>query len=183
MIENKEQLIKNAYEAGFAAEKQYGGCAQCCMIGILDTLGIDNPSLVKAGQDLQEGLGRMCDGVCGAYAGGSMAMALIFGRRKSAMDADVEDKTSAYNMTVKLRQNFIGRYGSVICGDIHKDLFGRNYNMWSSMEKEQFDADGAHIDKCTEVVGRAAEAAVKIILEEAEKRNMSLEDIRKKAAG
>ena len=181
MIENKEELIKKAYELGFEAEKAYGGCGQCTMIGVFDALGIDNPTLVKAGTGLAGGGGRMCDGVCGGYAGGIMAMGSIFGRKRSAMDGDLEDKTAAYDMTVKLRESFIQEYGSVTCSDIHKKLFGRNYNMWSQVEMDQFNADGAHTEKCTGVVGTAAATAVRIILEEAEKRGMSLEDIKVKA--
>ncbi|MDC7226639.1 MAG: C-GCAxxG-C-C family protein [Spirochaetales bacterium] len=181
MIENKEELIKKAYELGFEAEKAYGGCGQCTLIGILETLGIENPQLIKSTTGLAGGGGRMCDSACGGYIGGSLAMASIFGRRRSAMDADLEDKTAGYEMTVKLREDFIQRYGSVICGDIHKVEFGRNYNMWSTVEMDQFNADGAHTEKCTGVVGNAAAAAVKIILEEADKRGMSLDDIRKKS--
>ena len=83
--------------------------------GIFDTLGIDNPSLIKACTGLAGGGGRMCDGVCGGYAGGSLAMASIFGRRRSNMDGDIEDKTAAYDMTIRLRQVFIKEYGSIIC--------------------------------------------------------------------
>ena len=183
MIENKEALIQKAYETGFQAEKDYGGCGQCTMIGIIDTLGIENPLLVKSATGLAGGHGRMCDGTCGGYTGGSLVMASIFGRRQSAMDGDIEDKTTAYDMTLKLRESFIQEYGSVTCADIHKVKFGRNYNMWSQVEMDQFNADGAHTDKCTSVVGKAAAASVKIILEEAEKRGMSLDDIRTKAAG
>ena len=182
MISNKEELIQKAYDLGFQTEKDYGGCGQCTLIGILGALEIDNPILVKSATGLAGGGARMCDGVCGGYAGGSMAMASIFGRRLSAMDADLEDKTAAYESTAKLRTSFLQEYGSVICGNIHKKLFDRNYNMWSQVEMDQFNADGAHTEKCTGVVGKAAAAAVRIILEEADKRGMSLEDIRKKAA-
>ena len=180
MIDNSEQLIQKAHESGFNAEKQYGGCGQCAMIGIFEALGIENPSLVKAGTGLAGGGGRMCDGVCGAYAGGIMAMSSIFGRRLSAIDGDTEERDTAFEMAVKLRAHFIKSYRSVTCGDIHKDLFGRNYNMWNQSEREQFDADGAHIEKCTGVVGEGAAAAVRIIIEEADKRGMTLGDIRKK---
>ncbi|MDC7126462.1 MAG: C-GCAxxG-C-C family protein [Spirochaetales bacterium] len=180
MIENQKILIEKAYEAGFEAEKAYGGCAQCTLIAVFKTLGIENPSIVKAASGLAGGGGRMCDGVCGGYSGGSLAMSLVFGRRASAMDADNDDKITSMEMTVKLRETFIKEFGSVNCGDIHKKLFGRNYNMWSQIEIDQFNADGAHEQKCTSTVGKAAAAAVKIILEEAEKREMSLEDIRQK---
>ena len=181
MIENKEELIQKAYDLGFKVEQDYGGCGQCTMIAVLETLGIENPSLVKAATALAGGCGRMCDGVCGGYAGGSLVMSSIIGRRQEAMDGDFDDKIKAHDMTVKLRQLFINEYGSIICGDIHKDIYGRNFNMWNQIELEQFDEDGAHSDKCTSVVGKAARETVRIILDAAEEREMSLEDIRKSA--
>jgi hypothetical protein len=181
MIANKEELIQRAYDLGFKAEKDFGGCGQCTMIGVFDALGIDNPGLVKAGSGLASGMGKMCDGVCGGYAGGSMAMASIFGRRREFMDNDADEKTTSYEMTCSLRESFLKNYSTVICKDIHQRLFNRTYDMYSPDERQKFLDDGAHIDKCTGVVGRSAAETVRIILEEADKRGMTLEDIRKKA--
>ena len=180
MPDNFDKLIQEARDKGFETEKLYGGCGQSVLIGIFDVLGIENNAVIKAGTGLAGGLGRKCDGVCGGYAGGCMAISSIFGRRRSYMDGDVEDKMAALEMTAKLREVFIQKYGSIICGDIHQKIFGRNYNLWNDSEMDQFNADGAHDDKCTGVVGEAAAATVGIILDEAKKRNMSLEDIRNK---
>ena len=183
MIENKQDLIQKAYDIGFKAEHDYGGCGQCTLIGVFDALGIDNPGLVKAATGQAGGGGRMCDGVCGGYAAGIMATSVIFGRRREAMDGDVDEKVRSIQMAVKLRQSFLKEYDSVICGDIHKEIFGRNYNMWNEVEMSEFDKDGAHTEKCTGVVGKAAAATVRIILETADELGMSLEDIRKSAQG
>ena len=123
----------------------------------------------------------MNDSCCGGYAGGIMAISSIFGRKQNEMESDLVDKIKTNELVIKLRQSFIQEYGTVICKDIHKDIFGRNYNMWCPGEIEQFEADGAHTEKCTSVVGKAAAATTKIILEEAEKQDMTLEDIRSKA--
>ena len=32
MIENKEKIIQEAYDAGFKAEADFGGCAQCTLV-------------------------------------------------------------------------------------------------------------------------------------------------------
>jgi len=181
MIDNKDILIENAYKIGFDSEKAWGGCGQCTMIGIFDALGIENPGLIKAGTGLAAGGGRMCDGVCGGYAGGIMAMSSFFGRRKAFMDGDEIDKNASYEMAQKLRAVFLEEYGSVICDGIHQKLFGRNYDMYNPDDKEQFDKDGAHTTKCTGVVGTAAKTAVKLILEEAVKQGLTLEQLREKA--
>lgn len=181
MIDNKAELLEKAYTIGFEAEKNWRGCAQCTLIGALETLGIKNPGLVKAGSGFAAGGGRMCDGICGGYAGGTMIMSSIFGRRQEFIDGDLEEKAASAEMAQKLRQVFLDEYGSVICGDIHQKIFGRNYDMNDETDKEQFDIDGAHTTKCTGVVGTATRETVRIILEEADKRGMSLEDVRKKA--
>jgi C_GCAxxG_C_C family probable redox protein len=181
MIENKEQLIEKAYKTGFDSEKAWGGCGQCTMIGVFEALGIDNPQLIKAGSGLAAGGGRMCDGACGGYAGGIMAMSSIFGRRREFMDGDIDNKNASYEMACGLREVFLDQYGTVTCKDIHKKLFGRTYDMYNPDEKEQFDKDGAHTTKCTGVVGTAARESVRLILKEAEKQGLSLEQLREKA--
>lgn len=177
MSMSKDEIINKAYKTGFEAENKYGGCAQCTLLAVFSTLNIDKPELVKAATGFAGGGGRMCDGSCGGYIAGIMAMSSIFGRRASNMDGDEIDKQTAFNMAVKLRETFIQEYGSVTCKDIHKKLFNRNYNMWNMVEFEQFLADGAHVEKCNGVVGTASAATVSAILEEAEKRGIAIEEI------
>ena len=178
-MENRNELIQKAGELGFHYEKTYKGCAQCTIMAVFDTLGIDNPSVFKAASGLASGGGKMCDGVCGGYAGGIMAMSLIFGRSRDSITDDDVNKVTSFSMAAALREAFLEEYGTVICGTIHQKLFGRNFDMWSEAEFQEFEDAGAHEDKCTSVVGFASRETVKLLLDEADKRGMTLDDIRK----
>ena len=177
-MKNKEQMIQTAEELGFKYEKEYRGCAQCTILAVLTTLGIDNPYIFKAATGLASGGGKMCDGVCGGYAGGIMAMSLIFGRSLDKVLDDNENKNTSFLMTTQLREEFIKSYGTVICGEIHQKLFGHRFNMYNELDKKKFDDEGAHVDKCTSVVASASREAVRLLLDEAERRGMTLDDIK-----
>jgi C_GCAxxG_C_C family probable redox protein len=178
MIKNKERMIKKAEGLGFSYERDYKGCAQCTIMAVSEVLGINNPLLIKAASGLAGGGGKMCDGDCGGYSGGIMMMSSIFGRREDMMDKDDPEKNVSNVMAQKLREVFISRYGSVICGEIHNRIFGRTYNMNDEADIQEFEKDGAHTDKCTSVVGNAAGAVTELILDEADRRKMSIEELR-----
>jgi hypothetical protein len=64
-----------------------------------------------------------------------------------------------------------------VCKAIHRSLFGREFNLRDSSDREAFEKLGAHADKCTSVVGKAAAWATELILEELCNRGMSLKDL------
>ena len=49
---------------------------------------------------------------------------------------------------------------------MHQAIFGRAYDLRDPEENKAFDAAGAHVDKCTGVVARAAQWAMEILAEE-----------------
>ncbi len=75
------------------------------------------------------------------------------------------------------------KYGSVICKDIHREIFGRTYDLLDPEDKQQFDDDGAHRDKCTSVVADAAAWTVEILLQEAATRGTTLEALYESRTG
>ncbi|MGQ9627844.1 MAG: C-GCAxxG-C-C family (seleno)protein [Anaerolineae bacterium] len=156
---------QKAYRLGFEYEKRYHGCGQCALAAILDALGRREDDLFKSATALCAGIGLLGDGVCGGYAAGAMAIGLYLGRRRDHFDGDREEKYRAFEMTRQLHDRFIASYGSVICNEIHKKLFGRTFDLQDSAERELFEEMGAHVDKCTEVVGRAAQWTVEILSE------------------
>jgi hypothetical protein len=59
------------------------------------------------------------------------------------------------------------RYCSgLCCHDVHRHELGRAFHLRDLAEREGFEAAGAHEDKCTGVVARAAQWAMEIIDEE-----------------
>jgi C_GCAxxG_C_C family probable redox protein len=178
---DKEKMMQIAFENGSKYEKDYRGCNQCAIAGIQDALGIRNDFVYKAGSGLAGGLGECTDGVCGGYSGGAMMISLLFGRtrKEEGTVKGREDKYVSFHLTAALHDKFVKKYGGVICRDIHKKLFGRSFNLRNDDEKELFRKAGAHdLDKCCGAVGDGARWAVEIILDEMEKRGLTLEDLK-----
>lgn len=172
----RDAIIKKAFELGFTYEKQYRGCSQCAIAAIQDALDTRNDFVFKAGSGLATGGGLLRVGLCGGYSGGVMVMSSYFGRVRTRFDNDRDDKYCSFRMAVDLYERYIQKYGSVICMDIHKKIFGRSFDLWDSTEKEAFEKAGAHADKCTTVVADASAWSVELILDELEKRGLALDD-------
>jgi C_GCAxxG_C_C family probable redox protein len=175
--EHKANIIRRALSLGFEYEKAVTGCCQCTIAAIQDALDIQNDAVFKAGSGLTAGGGVSCEGSCGGYTGGVMVMSSIFGRRREKWGDDKAEKDCAHNMARALLNKFNQEYGGNICKMIHRRIFGRDFDLKDARDREAFEKSGAHIDKCTSVVGKAAAWATELILEELSNRDMSLNDL------
>jgi len=178
-MKDKTEIIQRAFSLGFEYEKKIRGCCQCTIAAIQDALEIQNDDVFRAGSGLTAGGGISCEGSCGGYTGGVMVMSSVFGRRRAKWDNDQDYKDCAHNMARALLDKFSQKYGSNICKMIHHSIMGREFNLTDPNERETFETLGAHVDKCTSVVGTAAAWATELILEELAKRKMSLQKRRK----
>jgi hypothetical protein len=159
----KEQLAQRAYALGFSYEQTYRGCAQCTLAALQDALGLPDDQVFRAASALSSGGGLTCAGSCGGFAGGLLFIGSLLGRRREFFDNDQEFKYLSFDLGRKLHDRFIAEYGTVTCNCIHLNLFGRTYDMQDPVDKQQFNDDGAHTDKCTSVVANAARWTVEII--------------------
>jgi C_GCAxxG_C_C family probable redox protein len=179
MTDQKEHIIQRAFSLGMKYEKEITGCCQCTIAAIQDALEVRDNAVFKAGSGLTAGGGVSCEGSCGGYTGGVMVMSSIFGRQRETWDDDKEEKDCAHSMAKALMDKFNREYGSNICKDIHGKIFGRTFDLRDAREREAFEKLGAHVDKCTTVVGKAAAWATELILEELSNRSMDLHMLRR----
>ena len=176
-IEDKAKIIERALSLGFEYEKTITGCCQCAIAAIQDALSIKDDAVFKAGSGLTAGGGVSCEGSCGGYTGGVMVMSSVFGRRRENWDDDKAEKDCAHRMARALLDRFNQEYGSNLCKIIHRNLFGREFDLRDASDREAFEKLGAHVDKCTSVVGKAAAWATELILEELCNRGLTLKDL------
>jgi C_GCAxxG_C_C family probable redox protein len=162
----KKELLEKAYKLGFEYEKTYKGCSQCVIAAIQDTLGIRDDTVFKAGTGLAGGGGLTGIGACGGYAGGVMVLSQLLGRERSRFDDPERIRFKSFELAKQLADEFIREFGSIICRDVQTKIFGRPYYLRDPEEFNKFEEAGGHDDKCTDVVGKAAQMAVKIILDE-----------------
>ena len=173
-----EAVSRAAFDLGFSYEAKYRSCGQCVVAAVQGALGIRNDFAFKCASSLGAGIGKLCDGSCGAYTGSAMMISLFWGRTRDKFDGDLENKKAADRLTVSLHQKFVREFGSITCREIHDRLFGRRFDLWNEADKAAFDAAGAHRDKCTGVVANAAAWVTGLILGELAVRGQTLEEFK-----
>lgn len=159
-------LAEQAGKLAFKYEQTYHGCGQCAFAAIAETLGIFDNSVFEAATGLAGGLGLVGDSTCGALLGATLAFGLVSPRHRDRFGGDSQSKYRAYQMAQELAQMYLDAYGSIRCHDIHREILGRPFDLRDPEERKAFEAAGAHDDKCTGVVSRAARWAVEIIGEQ-----------------
>ena len=179
---NKEQILEKAYKLGFEGEHDVGGCAQCTLAAVQDVLGIQNDLVYKAASGLAGGAGGCIDGHCGGVTGGIIAMSMFFGRTREEETTTKgrNDKYVSFRMAAALHDKFMEKYGTVICGEIDKKIYGRSYDLRDDEQKQMFRDARAHERDggCCPVVGDGARWATELILAELEANGLTLEDFK-----
>ena len=164
--EKKKELAEKAYKIGFEylSKKAFPGCALCTIAAIQDTLEIRDDTIFKAASGLSGGGGGTGLGNCGGYTGSALVIGQLCGCDRSKSDFKSCIAISS-RMTILVTDEFKREYGSVICRDIQIKIFGRYFDFKNKKESEQFKEAGAY-EKCGNVVGKAAQFAVKLIIDE-----------------
>jgi hypothetical protein len=132
---------------------------------IQDTLGIRDDDVFKSTTGLAGGGGLTGIGFCRGYVGGVMVPISLCGRERSNFPDPERIRFKSFDLAKKLTDDFLREFGTVIRRDIHIKKFGHPYYLKDSEDFNRFENAGGHVDKCADVVGRAAQIAVKIILE------------------
>ena len=165
---DKAKLIKRAFDTGFDYEKNYRGCAQCTLATFFDITGHTEPALFQAASGLSAGIGINGDGSCGGYTGGVLFMSSLIGRRLDRIP--INERTGPPSLNhMKWRGRKLCMTGSLrhmeasLAQTSHKEDFGRSYCLREPGVSEAFEEAGAHVDKCTTVVGNACSWVAEIL--------------------
>ncbi len=162
---SKEELADQAYRLAFKYESEIGSCPQCVLVALMEILNVGEPSVVKAADALAGGTALSTNGTCGALAGGLLAISTMAGREYKDFKAG-QKKRRVFKYARKLYDRFVGEYGSPVCLEVQKKIFGRSFNLLDPKEYEEFERAGGHVDKCPGVSGNVARWATEIILDE-----------------
>lgn len=121
-----------------------------------------NDVIFKAATALAGGGSRSTDGSCGAYIGALLFFGSVVGRDRNNLGVK---NFRSQELGKTLHDMFINEYGSVICRNIQMKKIGRSYYILDPDERDKFMAVGVHDLHCTDIVGKAASWAAKIILD------------------
>ena len=153
MLDDKQ--LNQIREAGFKAEKNKGGCAQCVLLAVKDTYDVP-PEIFKAASGLSGGIALTGEGPCGAFIGGAMLIGHMWGRSMDNL-ADKRSMRTAADHVRKFKEYFDAEYGSFQCADVQRTIMGQGgFKLYLPDEYARFESLGGHDDKCTNVVANAA---------------------------
>jgi C_GCAxxG_C_C family probable redox protein len=164
--DKREMLLKKAYDMGSECARKYKGCSQCVVAAVQDLLGIREDAIFKAATALAGGIGLSGIGPCGGIAGGALVLSQLIGRERSNIEDPENIRSRSYDLAHKLVEAYLEEFGAIACRDVQTKKFGRPYYLRDPQEKEKFQEAGGHGDKCPDVVGKAAQMTVRIILDE-----------------
>ncbi|MCK4332373.1 MAG: C_GCAxxG_C_C family protein [Thermoplasmatales archaeon] len=167
-MESKHELIDRAYRLAFKYDAELGSCPQCVLAAIKETLDIGDEDIFKSADALAGGTSLSSKGTCGALVGGMLTISSIFGREYDDFK-EGKKKRRVFKYAKILYDRFIDEYDSPLCCDVQKKIFGRSFNLMDSIEYEEFEKAGAHVDKCPTVSGNVARWTVETILNEMKK--------------
>lgn len=159
-----EDKLDKAYEYAKQYEMKNGGCPQCTIAGVFDALQIRNDDVFKASTGLADGVGLTGNGHCGALTGGCMVISYLYGREMKDFGKLIK-LLKANQLSKKLHDWFVEKYGSVRCKEIQTAQVGRFYNLY---DPEEFKAglQAGLLEKCSTLVGEVARKTTQIILAE-----------------
>ena len=163
--ETAKDLVEKAYKLGFEYEEFYRGCSQAALGAIYDTLNMKDDGVFKASTGFAGGGGLCGVSVCGGYAAGVLAIGQLLGRERSNFKDPEGVRFENFRLVREFTQEYIEALGSIICRDVQIRKFGRPYYIADPDDFNKFEEAGGHQDKCTDVVGKATQLAVKFILE------------------
>src|SRR5665647_2007318 len=83
---NNDLLIEKARKKAFDNERNFGGCSQCVVGALKDTLGVVSNDVFKAATGLGGGIGLTGRSCCGALTGGVMVIGTFLGRKYDLCD-------------------------------------------------------------------------------------------------
>jgi C_GCAxxG_C_C family probable redox protein len=169
---SREELLETAAQLGSDFEKFSGSCSQCTAAALREILGFEDV-VVKVATSSCGGQAGVSSGGCGSVIGGTIVLDYYLGRPAEMLSAtetkpqSLETLGGAMESARLLCNRFIKRYGSILCPQVQKSLFGRSFNLQDPDDWKAFIDAGAHDDptKCMSVVGNATRWTLEILMD------------------
>lgn len=160
-MKNKEELAQEAYKLGHDYYLQYGGCPQCVLMAVKETIGFVTDDLIKASHTLSGGSGLLGKGTCGALSGGLLAIGSKFGR--DLANPEQKGNKSSLKIGKKLIEIHEAELGSFTCHGFQEQCCDRTFDMWNPSELKELKSD-KFVNNCAHITGKVAQWCVELML-------------------
>ena len=163
-MNKKEEIIQSIESAAVDAQLRDDICARSTMHGLQTYFDFIPEEMVTATLSLAGGCGS-ASGSCGAYCSGLLAVGLKFNPTLEEERENPESRMRGAMKFMEYRDRFLEIYGTTLCPEIQKQLFGKGFDLTDDKDHAEFLTTPGHEAKCGEVVAEAARLAAEMILE------------------
>jgi len=163
----REELIQKAVDAAVEAQIRDDICARSAMYGLKQVFDFIPEELVTASLSLAGGCGAG-SGSCGAYCAGLLAIGMKYNSTMEEEKTHPEKIEGGCMKFVAFRDRFLKARGTILCPELHKQVFGRSYVFTDPVQHEEFGALAGHEVKCAEIVADAVRLACEMLLDDPE---------------
>lgn len=167
--EQKEKILEMVEKKAVEAQLRDDTCARSTLHGLQSYFSFIPAEMVAASWCFSGGVAAS-SGSCGALCSGLLAI----GAKYLPTMAEVESGSAEAQRKFEygrdklfaFRNAFINEFGTTLCPEVQKKVFGRSYNLLDENELNEFLTLPGHEEKCAAVVAKAARLAAEIILED-----------------
>ena len=163
----REELIQKAVDAAVEAQIRDDICARSAMYGLKQVFDYIPEELVTASLSLAGGCGAG-SGSCGAYCAGLLAVGMTYNATMKEEETDPDLIEIGCGKFIEFRDRFLEKMGTILCPELHKQVFGRSYIFTDPVQHEEFANREDHAVKCADVVAAAVRIACEMLLDDEE---------------
>lgn len=161
-MEARESFLSDVAKTACMNETRYHLCSQGTLAALMRAFGIHDPDVLRASTAFAGG-GVRRGHMCGALSGALMFVGLLAGRD----DLEMKDQAvRGLGYCDKVYRAFEEKFGTVLCRQIQKDFYGREYELTRQEERDEMHALMEKMDfACPQVCGEAARMAALVAFE------------------
>jgi len=162
----KQEIIDLCGNAAREAQIRDDVCSRSVLLGLKEYFDIPE-DMIRASASLCGGAGA-ASGSCGTYTCGLLAVGWKFNVPLEQEMKDPDSFSINQEKFINFRDRFIKEFGTTLCPEIHKQVFGRTYDFKKPEDCEEYAKVTDHNVRCGEVVERATRLCAEFLLEGAD---------------
>ena len=162
----KQEIIDLRAKTAKEAQIRDDVCSRSVLVGLAAYFDIPR-DLIRASSNLCGGAGA-ASGSCGTYTCGQLALGLKYNHtpEEELENEALFDVTSRKFM--EFRDRFLKEFGTTLCPEIHKQVFGRADIYTKPEDAEAYFKITDHNVRCAATVERATRLIAEMLLEDEE---------------
>jgi hypothetical protein len=160
-------IIEKAGKRAYELLDEYHGCAQCILVALQETFGLEDDILAKASVLLSGGVGGTRVSACGLISGACLALGIKYGRDVSMLkgpaDKAIAQELAGLDPAGKLCKWFEREFGTMNCNELRFSHLGTELNSKVPWQKQMEDDLGIRAYCCELAIETAKRAAALMI--------------------